>query len=42
MTGMKKDLQEIYLYYVFAIAYLQEAESAIFKMINFKGKLAIC
>lgn len=42
MTGMKKDLQGIYLYYVFAIACLQEAVSAIFKMTNFKGKLAIC
>lgn len=42
ITGMKKDLQGIYLYYVFAIACLREAVSAIFKMTNFKGKLAIC
>lgn len=42
MTGMKKDLQGIYLYYVFGIACLHEAGSAIFKMTHFEGKLAIC
>lgn len=39
-TGVKKDwlLQGIYLYYIFAIAYLQRAVRDIFKITNFKIK----